>query len=322
MPNITPNIFSNITKTASAYAKCALPNAQFIEKYAIDTTSEWIETMTGITQRYFVEDISQLEELATQAAQGVLTAQGGSIDINNVDGIIVASSTSSYNFPGLSQFVHKNLGLKNSARAIDINAACNGFMLALSIADSWIKHEGAENVIVVGAEAMSTILDMSDRSTCCLFGDGAGAVLLSKSTARGLLAFEHMVLSQRCDTLIAPKHKHICMNGRAVFENSIKAFEEVILNALKKADVKLEDVDLFILHQANARIFQALAKKMNLDEAKIPFFAKHFANTSAATIPMALTCAEYEKHYANKTIVLAGFGAGFTTTASVLSSIR
>jgi len=312
------NIFSNITKTSSAYAKCALPNNEFIEKYGIDTTSEWIETMTGITQRYFVEDISQLEELATKAAKDVITG----IDINSVDGIIVASSTSGYNFPGLSQFVHKNLELKNSARALDINAACNGFMVALSIADSWIKHDCAENVIVIGAEAMSTILDMADRSTCCLFGDGAGAVLLSKSSTRGLLAFEHMVLSQRCDTLIAHKNKHIAMNGRAVFENSIKAFEEVILNALKKADIKLEDVDLFVLHQANARIFQALAKKMNLDEAKIPFFAKHFANTSAATIPMALTCAEYEKHYANKTIVLAGFGAGFTTTASVLSSIR
>ncbi len=299
-------LYSNIVKASRAMPKRALSNDLFIKEYNIDTNSEWVETMTGIKQRYFVEDVSELNQLACQAASEV------SSEIK-VDGIIVASSTSGYHFPGISQIVHKYLDLDKHARAIDVNVACNGFMIALSIADSWIKHEGLENVIVIGAEAMSSILDMSDRSTCCLFGDGAGAVLLSKSNERGFVSFDHMVLSQRCDTLVAKKH--IEMNGRAVFENSIKAFEEVILNALVKACKSVEDVDLFVLHQANARIFKSLAKQMCLDESKIPFFAANFANTSAATIPMALSLSDFE----NKTVVLAGFGAGFTTTAGVLS---
>lgn len=301
-------MYSNIVKATSATGSILLPNKDFIEQYKIDSTPEWIESMTGIQQRYFVKDISELEEMAIKCAKKLMVE----CDASEIDGIIVASSTSGYHFPGLSQIVHNALGLKNSARAVDLNSACNGFMVALSFADNWIKHEGMKKVIVIGAEAMSSILDMKDRSTCCLFGDGAGAVLLEASESRGLKAFEHMVLSDRYDTLVAKQC--IVMNGRAVFENSVKAFEEMILRVLHKGGKSLEDVDLFVLHQANYRIFQSLAKKMGLNEEKIPFLGKIFANTSAATIPMTLANLDFQ----SKTIVLAGFGAGFTTTASLL----
>jgi 3-oxoacyl-[acyl-carrier-protein] synthase-3 len=304
-------IYSNITKAASACASICLTNDDLIKKYSLDTTCDWIESRTGIKQRYFVQNINELEELATKCAHEVSLGQV-------VDGIIVATSTNKYNFPGISQIVHKNLGLGKNARALDINAACNGFMMALSIANLWIKHEGLKNVIVIGAEAMSTILDMKDKTTCCLFGDGAGAILLSASNDRGLIDFHHMVLSQHYETLIATDLQKIQMNGRAVFETSVPAFQEVILNVLTKCDKKVEDIDLFILHQANARIFSAVARNMKLDESLFPFFGANFANTSAATIPMALAQADFM----NKTVLLSGFGAGFTTSATVLSYVH
>lgn len=300
------SMYSNIIRAASAFPEQAYTNDQFIAKFNVDTTCEWIEQMTGIKQRYFVSDEKELEGLATIAASKV-------IDDVCVDGIIVATSSHAYRFPGLSHIVHKNLGLKKYSRAFDVSAACNGFMVALSIADSWIKHEGLKNVIVIGAEAMSSMLNMSDRASCCLFGDGAGAVLLGASSRCGIIASEHVVLSQGYEALTAKQF--IVMNGRAVFENSIKTFEEIILNVLKKAVMTVDDVDLFILHQANYRIFQSLAKIMKLDEAKVPFLATYSANTSAATIPIALSQIDFK----DKTMVLAGFGAGFTASASLIS---
>jgi len=305
--SIILTMFSNIIKAARAVGSDFLPNDAFIEKYKVDSTNEWIENMTGIKQRYFAESVNELESMATSCAKEVAS----DIDFAESDGVIVASSTNSYRFPGISQFVHKNLGLKESARALDVNAACNGFMQALEIADFWIKG-GLNNIIVIGAEIMSSVLNMKDRNTCCLFGDGAGAVLLSKDENHGIRAFENKVLSKRWDTLVAKEY--IEMNGRAVFENSVKAFEEVILNVLEKAGVSLQSIDYFVLHQANKRIFQALAKKMNINEEKLPFPGAEFANTSAATIPMTLSTIDFK----NKSIVLAGFGAGFTTTASVI----
>lgn len=293
---------------ASCVPDICITNEELIKKYSLDTSCQWIESMTGIKQRYFVKDIDELEQLAIKAAKKV------AVDAK-IDGIIVATSTNGYKFPGISQIVHQNMGLGKSVRALDINAACNGFMMALSIANLWIQHEGLENVIVIGAEAMSTILDMSDRATCCLFGDGAGAVLLSACDNRGLISFDHMIISEKWDALTA--NEKIKMNGRTVFETSVKAFEEVILNALRKSNKIVEDVDLFILHQANFRIFQAVAKQMNIDASLFPFFAQNFANTSAASIPMALANVDFLE----KTLVLAGFGAGFTTSATVLSYV-
>lgn len=306
MDIINKNMYSNIVKASMAVGSNKLTNSEFIKKYNINSTAEWIEAMTGIKQRYFVESETELDEMATECARDCIAG----VDI---EGIIVASSTHRYHFPGLSQIVHKNLGLSSNIRAMDVGGACNGFMHALSIADNWMKCEGLNNIIVIGAENMSSILDMNDRNTCCLFGDGAGAVLLQRSADYGLLHFEHAVFSERYETLIAKKY--VEMNGRAVFESSVKTFQEIITRVLEKTNRELTDVDLFVIHQANKRIFQTVCKNMNIDIAKMPFLAENFANTSAATIPMTLSMLDFQ----NKTIILAGFGAGFTTTASLLS---
>lgn len=304
---------SKIIKAAHAFPTNCYSNQEFIKKYKIDTTSDWIESMTGINQRYFINSAKEFEEIVIKAAQTVLQNFNGKIDA-----IVVATSTNPYYFPGLSQIVHKALGCGKNVRTIDTNAACNGFMQALAIADSFIRYENMENVLVIGADAMSTVLDMNDRSTCCLFGDGAGAVILSNSNSaqegsKAIKAWEHVTLSENYESLIA--EKFVVMNGRSVFENSIKTFEEIITKVIEKGGLKIEEVDLFILHQANYRIFNTLAKKMNLDEAKIPFLAKDFANTSAATIPICLSLTDFK----NKNIVLAGFGAGFVASATLLS---
>jgi len=308
---------SKIIAAASAFPTNCYKNSDFIEKFKIESTSEWIESMTGIVQRYFVQDFREFEQIVVQAANDVLGKVENRLKTDNLDAVIVASSTSCYHFPGLSQIVHRALGLKKSVRTIDTNAACNGFMHALSIADLLITANQAENVLVIGADANSTILDMTDRATCCLFGDGAGAVLVradkKQPGSSPIIAWEHVTISENYEALTA--QKHIIMNGRVVFENSIKTFEELIKKVLEKGGLEMADIDLFILHQANYRIFQSLCKKMGCDESKFPFLARDFANTSAATIPICLSKIDF----LNKNIVLAGFGAGFVGSASLLS---
>jgi len=318
---IIESMYSKIIAVASAFPKNGYTNDEFIQKYKVDTTSEWIESMTGIRKRYFAENIEEFEEIVITSAKEAIEKAVNNIASHSsefgIDGVIVASSSNSYKFPGLSQIVHKALGLNKFVRTIDINAACNGFMQALSIANSWIKFDGMRNVLVIGADAMSFMLNMEDRGTCCLFGDGAGAVVLSNENMPGgsrlIREWEHITLSENYESLIA--QKCVVMNGRSVFENSIKTFEEIITKLLEKANKKIEDIDLLILHQANYRIFKSLCGKMGIDENKIPFLAFDCANTSAATIPIALSQVAYE----NKNLILAGFGAGFNASATLIS---
>ena len=204
-------MYATIKWAARAFGKNEYSNDEFIKKYSIDSSDEWIVNMTGIKKRYIIEDSDDFELMITSTVKSAANGE-------QIDGIIVASSTNFYRFPGLSQLVHRNLEYDNNVRTLDVNGACNGFMQALAIANSWIQNENMNNVIVVGADAMSSILDMNDRSTNCLFGDGVGAVLLSKSETEGIISFEHATISKNCEALVAKDH--IIMNGRAVFDTS------------------------------------------------------------------------------------------------------
>lgn len=303
----TKSTSSKITKAVRVFPKTCYTNDEFIAKFGVETTSEWIETMTGIKQRYFVENSDEFKQMIIEAAKKIA-------DGVEIDAIIVASSTSFYKFPGLSQIVHEALGLERSVYTLDLNAACNGFMQALYIGQMLVDYQNYNKVLIIGADAMSSILNLQDRSTCCLFGDGVGAVLLEKTDKQTSAIWQHATVSNEC-ALYATET--VVMNGRNVFENSIKVFDEIITNVVEKNGLTFHDIDLFVLHQANYRIFKKLSERMQVAEEKMPFLAYQFANTSAATIPITLSYLDFAKS-GNK-IVLAGFGAGFTASATLIS---
>lgn len=335
---IIEKMLARIVAAASALPKDCMTNDEFIKRYNIESTSEWIESRTGIQERRFAESQEEFEKIIIESAvksikkayeldlmesaeKNMKSSEKNEENLaeivksysEKIEGVIVATSTNFYHFPGISQIVHKALKLKKTARAIDINAACNGFMVALSIADMWIRSEGLNNILVIGADMMSQILDMFDRSTSCLFADAAGSVLVKRSNEKGILAWEHRVESEHCFELYA--REKIYMNGRNVFDHAIKTFEELTIELLKKTNKTIDEIDLIIPHQANARMFETLARRLNIDIKKIPFLAKKTANTSAATIPVALS----ELELKNKTVILLGFGAGFTASGNVVS---
>ncbi len=305
--------YSKIIKACSVFPKNKYSNEEFIKKYNIDSTNEWITSMTGINQRYFVEDQAEFEEICVKAA-----LQAISEEFEKIDYIIAATSTNYYNFPGLSQIVHNAL-LKTGkvdelTRTLDVNAACNGFMQALSIADSEIKLGSVKSVLILSAEAMSNLLNFQDRSTSVLFSDAASAVLVKKSDSGYVLSkWKHLSLTEKVLSLTATKN-NLIMNGRDVFELSVRTFIKLVKELCDLESLPMNKIDLFIFHQANYRIFQKVAKDLEVDVEKIPFLASDFGNTSAASVGCVLSRLNFE----NKNVILAGFGAGFTSSAVMI----
>lgn len=305
-------IFSRIESAAFALPKNKMSNDDFIKKYKIESSSDWIKERTGIKSRYFVDNAEELEEITLKCCQKA------TLDVakETIDGIIVATSTHCMNFPSLASIMHNKLGLKEEVQIFDINAACNGFLCALAQADLWIKHCGMERVLVVGAEAMSSILDMQERSTSVLFGDGAGAVLLSKSQKSGISNWIHGAKTDHKEALFVDSF--IKMNGRTVFENAVKSFEGMIKKILLKSNLSLNEIDYIIPHQANMRIFENIANRLGIAMGKIPFLASETANTSSATIPIAIAQMHSTFLSQKSKIIVAGFGAGFTYSICLL----
>jgi 3-oxoacyl-[acyl-carrier-protein] synthase-3 len=303
-------MFSNIEKVGISLPKKSYSNDELIREFAIDSSNDWIIQMTGIEKRYFVESQEEFESMCIEAVEKL------EIENGKIEGIIVSSSTNYYNFPGISQIVHSHFNLDSHVRALDINSACNGFMSGLSIANMWMQVENLDNIVIIAADAMSSILNMEDRATNCLFGDAAGAVLIKKSKEKGIKAWDHIIESKEYKSLTA--NKHIKMDGRLVFENAIRVFTRLIENLLKKTNLKIEDIDLIIPHQANKRIFEKLAKNLGIENSKIPFLASQTGNTSAATIPLALY--NIFDTLKNSNYILAGFGAGFSASACIIQN--
>ena len=325
---MSENCFSRIASTGSFLPKRAVSNeelAQDLAKIGVETSDEWIRTRTGIDQRYLASGEESTTYLASEAAKQALEAGGFSPD--EIDLIIVATTTPDSVFPSTACQVQAILGA-SGAGAFDIQAVCSGFAYALSIADSMIRAGSAERVLVIGAETLSRVLDWKDRTTCVLFGDGAGAVVLEKSDEPGILASELKADGTRgVHVLAADSHidggkvvgdPFIRMDGRLVFKAAVEKMTESARNVLTKANLATNDVDLYIPHQANLRIMNMVREKLGIDEEHLMISVNQHGNTSAASVPLALDKAHRSgKLKRGDLVLLQGVGGGFTW-ASVL----
>lgn len=291
----------------------------------MDTTDEWIFSRTGIRQRHFSDPTQTTSDLATRAAQQALDNAG--IAAANIDLIIVATTTPDHTFPATAVHVQANLGA--GGYAYDVSGACCGYLLALQSAHHAIQVGSAQTVLIVGAEKMSNILDMSDRSTCVLFGDGAGAVVLQSApagTEEGVIDIalaSDGKLASILQTTGGPGSNNaasfIAMNGREVYRHAVRLLTASAQEMLRKHSLRAEDIDWFVPHQANLRIIQQVMDKLALPQEKLICTVTHHANTSAASIPLALAQASQEGRLKKGDLVLhEAIGAGLIWGSALL----
>ena len=319
---------SRIAGTGSDLPPRRLSNNDLVEILAargVETSDDWIVERTGIRARHFVADDVNASDLATAAALRALEAAGRTAA--DVDLIIVATSTPDMVFPSTASIVQRKLGAFGGA-AFDVQAVCSGFVYALTVADSMIKSGAASKALVIGSEVFSRILDFKDRTTCVLFGDGAGAVVLGVSDEPGIVATELHADGRHVDVLCTPGHVSggqitghpmLRMDGPAVFKLAVNVLEKVAKSVLEKAGRQAEDIDWLIPHQANIRIMEGTAKKLRLPLTKMVATVAEHGNTSAASIPLALDAAVRDGRVKRgDTVMLEGVGGGFTWGAVLL----
>mgnify|MGYP001809665213 CR=1 FL=1 len=290
---------------------------------SVDTSDEWIVARTGIRQRHIAADGETTADLATAAARDALAAAG--IAAEEVDLLIVATATPDNTFPSTATKVQARLGMTGGA-AFDIQAVCSGFIYALSVADNFIKSEQARTAVVIGAETFSRILDWSDRGTCVLFGDGAGAVVLRGSWERGTnrdrgILSTHLHSDGRHHDLLyvdgGPSSTqtvgHLRMEGKEVFRHAVVNLAQVVGEALRANDLTAGDIDWVVPHQANRRILESTAKKLGMSMERMVVTVDRHANTSAASIPLAFHTAVTDGRLkAGELVVMEAMGGGFT----------
>ncbi len=320
----------------------------------VDTTDEWIRTRTGIVTRHIAGKKDTTATLASEAAEKALDNAG--LNPSDIDVIIVATMTPEMPFPATACFVQDIIGAENAA-AFDISAACTGFIYALSVGTSMISAGSAENVLIIGAETLSRVIDWEDRNTCVLFGDGAGAAVLSRdgdggkepplipsdggerrsqgglSPAKVVDTIIHSNGSKAkllympgggsrypaSETTLRKRMHYLRMTGKGLYREATTSMADGIKKILEKNDIEINNMDLLITHQANLRIILSTAKKLDISPEKAYVNINKYGNTSAATIPIALTEAIEEGRIQNgNTVVLAGFGSGMTWGASLL----
>ncbi len=279
---------------------------------ALDTNDEWIRSRTGIEERRIATDEIDTSDMAIIAAKNALA--NASLDASEIDLIIVATATPDYPFPSVACLVQEALGISDIP-AMDVSAACSGFIYAVVTGKQFIDSNTYKNVLVIGSEKFSKIVDWNDRNTSVLFGDGAGAVILSEvSEGNGILAFEIGADGTGNKHLLVDKETNfVTMNGREVFKFAVRQMPESSLSVVTKAGLKPEDVDFLVPHQANIRIIDAARERLGLDRDKVSITVNKHGNTSAASIPLALFSEiESGKIKAGDIIVMVGFGAGLT----------
>ena len=322
------NRYSRITGTGSFLPSRRLTNAELAAQLAaqgVETSDEWIVERTGIRARHFADDGVFSSDLALEACKGAMEAAG--LTAQDIDLIIVATSTPDMVFPSTACILQNKLGA-NGGAAFDVQAVCSGFVYALTVADALIRTGSAKRALVVGAEVFSRILDFKDRTTCVLFGDGAGAVVLEASDTPGILASDLHADGKHVGILCVPghvSHGHILgdpllkMDGQAVFKLAVGVLEEAARATLAKANLTEADIDWLIPHQANIRIMQSTARKLKLSMDKVVVTVDQHGNTSAASIPLALdTAVRQGQVKPGDTLMLEGVGGGFTWCAVLL----
>jgi 3-oxoacyl-[acyl-carrier-protein] synthase III len=322
------NQYSRITGTGSYLPPRRVTNADLAAELAakgVETSDQWIVERTGIRARHFAADGVTSSDLGVHAARQAMEAAGRRPE--DIDLVIVATSTPDMVFPSAACILQHKLGITGGA-AFDVQAVCSGFVCALTIADSMIKTGSATRALVIGAEVFSRILDFNDRTTCVLFGDGAGAVVLETSDTPGILASDLHADGKHVGILCVPGTVSggkvlgdplLKMDGQAVFKLAVGVLEDAARAALKKAERVEADVDWLIPHQANIRIMQSTAKRLKLPIEKLIVTVDRHGNTSAASIPLALDDAVRSgKVKKGDTVMLEGVGGGFTWGAVLL----
>ena len=325
---MTTSTFSRITGTGSHLPPRRVTNDELARELAargIETSDRWIVERTGIRARHFAAPDVNASDLALQACRHALEAAGRGAE--EVDLIIVATSTPDMVFPSSAAILQHKLGVAGCP-AFDVQAVCSGFVYALTVADALIRTGTARCALVVGAEVFSRILDFDDRTTCVLFGDGAGAVVLEASEAPGILASDLHADGRHAGILCVPGHVSggavlgtplLRMDGQAVFKLAVRVLEESARATLAKAGRTEADLDWLIPHQANIRIMEGTARKLKMSRDKLIVTVGEHGNTSAASIPLALDVAVREgKIRQGDTVMLEGVGGGFTWGAVLL----
>jgi 3-oxoacyl-[acyl-carrier-protein] synthase-3 len=320
--------YARITGTGSYLPPRRLTNDDLARQLAargIETSDEWIVERTGIRARHFVDEGVHCSDLAVRAARQALEAAG--VQAADIDLILVATSTPDMVFPSTACLVQQKLGIHGCA-AFDVQAVCSGFVYALTVADSMIRTGAARRALVIGSEVFSRLLDFNDRTTCVLFGDGAGAVVLQGSDTPGLLASELHADGRHVNILCTPGTVSggqvlgdpvLKMDGPAVFKLAVGVLDDVARAVLAKADRTAADIDWLIPHQANIRIMQGTAKKLKMPMDKVVVTVHEHGNTSAASIPLALDQAVRDGRVKpGDTVMLEGVGGGFTWGAVLL----
>ena len=315
--------YTRIVGTGSCLPGKVVTNQELAQR--VDTSDEWIRTRTGIRQRHIAEPGQTASDLAMHASRAALEAAG--IAAAELDLIIVATSTPDFIFPSTACLLQAKLGAARCP-AFDVQAVCSGFVYALDIADKFIRAGRTRHALVVGAEVFSRILDWSDRTTCVLFGDGAGAAVLTAGAKPGVHASVLHADGSAVNILSTPGQ--ICggkvtgdpflrMDGQAVFKMAVRVLDEVARETLELCGMQIGDIDWLIPHQANVRILEATAKRLGLDPAKLVVTVDRHANTSAASVPLALDVAVRDGRIKpGHKVMLQGVGGGFTWGAALV----
>lgn len=277
----------------------------------VDTSDEWIRTRTGIEERRLAGEGVETSDMAFYAAEEAI--KEANVDVDDIDLILVATVTPDTSFPSVACRIQDKLGAK-SAAAMDLSAACSGFIYGMVTAEQFIKTGAYKCILVVGAEKLSNITDWTDRNTCVLLGDGAGAVVMGEvPDGKGILSFELGADGSGGDQLYQNEKNHLVMNGREVFKFAVKQMPESSVNVIEKIGYQKEDVDYLIPHQANVRIMEAARRRLGISEDKMATTIQKYGNNSAASIPMALSEAVKSGEIKeDDLIVLVGFGGGLT----------
>lgn len=316
--------YSRIVGTGSYLPPRVMTNAEFEAR--LETSDAWIRERTGIVERRIADESQASSDLALEASRGALEAAG--IAPGEIDLIIVATSTPDYVFPSTACLLQAKLGVKGCA-AFDIQAVCSGFVYGLATADGFIRAGTSRRALVVGAEVFSRILDWNDRSTCVLFGDGAGAVVLAAGEKPGIHASVLHADGSYAGILSVPGN--VCggritgspflqMQGNQVFKLAVKVLDESAHETVRAAGMRIEDIDWLIPHQANVRILEATAKKLGLARERLVVTVDRHGNTSAASIPLALDeWVRAGRIRAGHRVLMQGVGGGFTWGASLVT---
>jgi 3-oxoacyl-[acyl-carrier-protein] synthase III len=323
------NLYSRVLGTGSYLPPDRVTNqalAERLAKQGIETSDEWIVARTGIHARHFAAPDQTTSELALAASNHAIEAAG--IDPQTIDLIIVATSTPDFVFPSTACLLQNKLGIKNGGAAFDIQAVCSGFAYAVATADNFIRSGAHRTALVVGAETFSRILDFNDRTTCVLFGDGAGAVILQASEEPGVLSSALHADGSHASILCTPGNVNngviagsafLHMDGQAVFKLAVKVLEKVAVEALEKAQLNASDIDWLIPHQANIRIMESTARKLHVPMERMVVTVGEHGNTSAASIPLAFDVAVRDGRIKRgQHVLIEGVGGGFTWGASVI----